>query len=228
MRILKPIEILSLAAGMVLLMVYFVARIDGAVSSGMALVAFHEPQTAAATEKELGRIWPIDFRLWSQNRIAAYNNLLAAKFDKPLAVLFIPKLRLEVPVFDGTGDATLNRGAGRIKGTARPGQPGNVGIAGHRDGFFRGLKDIQVGDQIRLATLEQSTTYVVDEISIVSPDDVLVLRSTPRPSLTLVTCYPFYFVGDAPQRYTVHASVTDSKQPKQNVSKPTQINRKEQ
>jgi sortase A len=221
MRILSKIEGLLLATGLALLTVYFVARIDGAISSRTALVAFQESAAEAATKKggKHESAWPVDFSLWSQNRIAAYKSLLATKFDKPLAVLAVPKLRLEVPVFDGTDDATLNRGAGRIIGTARPGEPGNIGIAAHRDGFFRRLKDIQVGDQVKLAMLKQSTTYVVDAIDIVTPDNVQVLQPGPRPSLTLVTCYPFYFVGDAPRRYIVHASIADSGQPHRRVSK---------
>jgi sortase A len=128
-----------------------------------------------------------------------------------LAVLRIPKLHLEVPVFDGTDDLTLNIGAGRIIGTARLGQIGNIGIAGHRDGFFRGLKDIGPGDTMELELPDRTEHYAVSTIEITDPDDVSVLRPTPNASLTLVTCYPFYFVGSAPQRYIVHASVSESK-----------------
>jgi sortase A len=115
-----------------------------------------------------------------------------------------------VPVFDGTDELILNRGAGRIAGTAKPGQSGNIGIAAHRDGFFRSLKDIRVGDRIELRAQTNEFLYAVDDIEIVQPTDVSVLRNRPSPSVTLVTCYPFYFVGDAPQRYIVHASMVDS------------------
>jgi sortase A len=128
-----------------------------------------------------------------------------------MAVLSIRRLGLEVPVFDATDRITLNRGAGRIPGTAQPGEQGSIGISAHRDGFFRGLKDIQLGDQIELAVPAQKFVYTVDNISIVRPSDS-VLRARPRPSLTLVTCYPFYFVGDAPERYIVQASLTNSEQ----------------
>jgi sortase A len=216
MRLGKQLEIFLLVAGLALLTAYVTIRIHGIVSSQAALLAFHHSTPATQIDND-GAAWPVDFRLWSQNRIAAYKSLLATKFDKPLAVLSIPKLQLEVPVFDGTDDAILNRGAGRIRGTARPGTPGNIGIASHRDGFFRSLKDIELGDQVKLATLDDSATYVVDAIEIVSPNDVAVLRPGTHPSLTLVTCYPFYFVGDAPQRYIVHASLVGSEQPKQNA-----------
>jgi len=122
-----------------------------------------------------------------------------------VAVLGISKFRLRVPVFEGTDDLILNRGVGWIVGTGRPGEAGNIGLAGHRDGFFRGLKDIAVGDAVELTTLAARATYVVDEIEIVSPERVDVLAPRASPSLTLVTCYPFYYVGDAPQRFIVHA-----------------------
>jgi sortase A len=86
---------------------------------------------------------PVDFSLWSQNRIAAYKKVIGTRFAAPLAVLSVPRLGLEVSVFDGIDEVTLNRGAGRIPGTARVGTTGNLGIAAHRDGFFRVLKDIQ-------------------------------------------------------------------------------------
>jgi sortase A len=121
---------------------------------------------------------------------------------------------LEVPVFEGTDDFTLNLGAGRIIGTAKPGSSGNIGIAAHRDGFFRGLKDIQEGDEIDLVTAGRRAAYLVDSIRIVTPDDVSVLHARERPSLTLVTCYPFYFVGSAPNRYIVQASLTYPKETK--------------
>ena len=129
------------------------------------------------------------------------------KSAEALAVLRIPKLRLEVPVLEGTDEFTLNRGVGRIAGTARPGQDGNVGIAGHRDGFFRPLQHISAGDSIELITTSGTDLYAVDRVHITSPADVNVLRARTKPSLTLVTCYPFYFVGPAPKRYIVEASL---------------------
>jgi sortase A len=124
-----------------------------------------------------------------------------------LGVLQIPKIHLAVPLLDGTDDLTLNHAVGRIRGTARPGEQGNIGIAGHRDGFFRGLKEVRLGDAIDLRTDHETATYVVDEIHIVTPDNVSVLNPRPVDSLTLVTCYPFHFIGKAPQRYIVMASL---------------------
>jgi sortase A len=122
-------------------------------------------------------------------------------------VLRVPKIHLEVPVFEGTDQLTLNHGVGRIIGTAQPGQPGNLGIAGHRDGFFRGLKDVREGDEIELQTLQGTQSYLVEEIQIVQPENIEVLLPRAVPSLTLVTCYHFYFIGSAPQRYVVTASL---------------------
>jgi sortase A len=148
-----------------------------------------------------------DFSLWGERRIQAYKPGGGKQSGVPLAVLRIPKIHLEAPLFEGTDDITLNHAVGRIAGTARPGEPGNIGIAGHRDGFFRGLKDVGVGDTIELQTLKGSDSYIVDQIQVVSPDQVQVLRRRSVPSLTLVTCYPFYFAGRAPQRYIVTASL---------------------
>jgi sortase A len=152
----------------------------------------------------------VDFTLWSIKRIQAYKDALAMKFEPPIAVLAIPRIGLEVPVFDGTDDLTLNRGAGKIEGTTRPGETGNMGIAGHRDGFFRTLKDIHVGDQVDVFAGRAKFVYSVEDIVVVSPSDVSVLRPRRMTSLTLVTCYPFYFVGDAPKRYIVHASLVET------------------
>lgn len=140
-------------------------------------------------------------------RGGAHDNNVVPYVDLPMAVLRIPKLHLEVPVLNGTDAMTLNRGVGRIAGTALPGQKGNIGIAGHRDGFFSGLKDISTGDRIELVTVNRTDMYVVDRILITNPDDLSVLEDGARPTLTLVTCYPFHYVGPAPRRFVVAASL---------------------
>lgn len=153
---------------------------------------------------------PIDFSLWSASRIASYRKALAERFGEPLAVLRIPTLSLEAPVLEGTDELVLNRGVGHIAGTALPWQSGTVGIAGHRDSFFRALKDVQRGVTIELESGHGVYLYRVDQIFIVDPTEVSVLQARPVPSLTLVTCYPFYFFGSAPQRYIVQASLVQS------------------
>lgn len=129
--------------------------------------------------------------------------------DAVIAVLRIPGIELEVPVYAGTTEHVLRRGAGLVEGTARPGSAGNVGIAAHRDSHFRGLKDVAIGDLIELGTPDQTRVYRINTLNIVDPGDVHVLDDTGEPTLTLVTCYPFYFVGNAPKRYIVQATVAD-------------------
>jgi len=213
-RVIGIVRRFLLVMGVLLIGVYVAARIHAEVASRLALRQFSkaeqkDPAPNNAPGAAPGTKHNIDFSLWSMKRITAYEESLSKQFAAPLAVLEIPKISLEVPVFDGTDDVTLNRGVGRITGTARPGYGGNVGIAGHRDGFFRGLKDVVVGDRIELKTPARTETYRVDQIRIVKPTDVQVLEDRSIPSLTLVTCYPFYFIGNAPQRYIVRATTAD-------------------
>lgn len=125
--------------------------------------------------------------------------------ELPVALLRINRVALEVPVYQDLSERNLNRGAGLIDGTGLPGGEGNVAIAAHRDGYFRALKDVSKGDVLELETLQGSRQYRVSAISIVEPTDLWPLGDTDEPAVTLVTCYPFYFVGSAPQRYIVRA-----------------------
>ena len=174
----------------------------------VTLTAF-ESRQAISQEQGPGRRFAAkpNFSLWSAERIKDYRQTLRAQLAPAVALLRIPKIQLEVPVLEGTDDVSLNRAVGLIAGTARPGEDGNIGIAGHRDGFFRGLKDIHEGDELELVTATGTDTYTIDRIAVVAPDVVSVLARRPRPSITLVICYPFYFVGSAPQRYIVQASM---------------------
>ena len=122
-----------------------------------------------------------------------------------LGRLSIPRLDVSTMVREGDDDGVLSLAAGHIPGTALPGQNGNMAVAGHRDTIFRALKEIRKDDVIRFETVTGSHDYVVDTTNIVMPDDVDVLRSGKRPQLTLVTCYPFYYVGAAPKRFIVSA-----------------------
>lgn len=205
---IKRWETVLLAVGIVLVGYAAFVYFSGRISSSAAVANFHAE--AAAQQPGLSglkAVMPVDYSLWSEKRIKDYEATLAEHFDPPLAVLRIQKIHLEVPLFEGTDDPVLNRGVGRIIGTAQVGQTGNMGIAGHRDGFFRGLKDVVLGDALELETTAGTQTYIIDSIKLVTPDDVSVLRNEPTSALTLVTCYPFYFIGSAPQRYIVHASL---------------------
>jgi len=165
-----------------------------------------EASDGATHNADLHRAQNPGYSLWSNRSTKLHQASLRTPVES-IAVLRIPALHLEVPVLEGTDEVTLNRGVGRIAGTSLPGQGGNIGIAGHRDGFFRRLKDIRTGDAIELVTLSGTDVFVVDHIRITSPADVSVLQPRAEHSLTLVTCYPFYFVGPAPSRYIVEASL---------------------
>ncbi len=128
----------------------------------------------------------------------------------PVGRLEIPALNLSVMVFEGDGDSILARGAGHIPETAWPGVPGNAGIAAHRDTFFRRLEKVRVGDEVVLTTLAGPYCYRVQSIRVVGPDDVQVLASTATETLTLVTCYPFHYIGSAPYRFVVRAQRIES------------------
>lgn len=207
MRCLGRLERLLLIIGLLMCGIYGGARVHGIILSRMAVQRFKDE--AAILRKGTGVETP-DFSLWSKKRIEEYQASLTAHFPTAVALLRVPKIRLEVPVLEGTDDLTLNRGVGLIVGTARPGQNGNIGIAGHRDGFFRGLKDVTAGDTIEILTKKERDTYVIDRIVIVEPRDVSSLAQRGRASVTLVTCYPFYFLGSAPQRYIVQATLVSS------------------
>jgi sortase A len=211
-RRLVWVERLLLAAGTIFLTVYAVARIDGWRSSRAALREFD--RAAAPTLQADPQAAPLpsrqetdpDFSLWSPERVRAFE-ASALTEDRASAVIEMDRPKIRVPVFEGTDDPVLDRGAGFIPGTARPGEGGNIAIAGHRDGFFRGLMYTQVGDAIRLRAAGQTQLYRVVGTEIIDPDNIDVLMDRDVPTLTLVTCYPFYYVGSAPQRFIVHATL---------------------
>jgi sortase A len=201
-----------LLLGILLVSAYVGNRVYSAIYSHASVQSFWAHQASSPAVAEVQSNWDSgipDFRLWSEKRIRAYQISLAANVSPPLGVLEISALQLRVPVLEETDDLTLDRAVGHIPGTAALGERGNIGIAGHRDGFFRGLKDVHVGETIDVHTQRGRSRYVVDEIQIVSPDDVSVLAPRAKPSLTLVTCYPFFFVGSAPSRYIVHSTLSD-------------------
>lgn len=195
--------------GVVLLVVFFQIRTSSERQREEGVRIFQESVEVVEQTSEVPAetAWIPNQELWADKRIRGYEESLQVETAPPLALLTIDKLGVEVPVYNGTDELTLNRGVGRIIGTARVEADGNLGIAGHRDGFFRGLKDIVVGDEIRVQTAREDFLYTVSSIEIVDPSDVSVLAPTTERSITLVTCYPFYFVGHAPKRYIVKATV---------------------
>jgi sortase A len=211
--LLRATELALLIPGLALLGLYGGARLHTAVAQATALEAFGVVQLTGIESAASGAPLPVlaepgnpDQSLWDSKRVALYRESLGASAT-PSGVLVVPKIGLRVAVFEGTDTLALNRGVGHIEGTAPLGTIGNVGIAGHRDGFFRGLKSIAVGDDLEVQSLDGTTRYRVTETLIVTPDDVYVLDPTDGATLTLVTCYPFDFIGRAPQRYVVRAEL---------------------
>ncbi|MGY6554335.1 MAG: class D sortase [Wenzhouxiangella sp.] len=135
--------------------------------------------------------------------------------DEVVAIIRAEAIGLELPVRYGTEERVLRRGPGIVEGTALPGSNGNVSIAAHRDTHFRSLKDLTLGDRIELEVPGSNRTYIVTELSIVDPTDIQVLDDTGHAVMTLVTCYPFHFVGNAPKRFIVRAEAADSMQASQ-------------
>jgi sortase A len=205
---LGKLERLLLIFGVLMLAVYAAAWIQRTTLADAALLRF-KSRPAGESQGALLSVANPDLSLWSKQRIDGYQESLATHFAPAIAVLRISKIQLEVPVFEGTDQLSLNRGVGRVAGTGNSPRNINTAIAGHRDGFFRRLKDIAVGDTIEMDTIARTETFVVDRIIIVDPTDVSVLQARSRASLTLITCYPFYFVGSAPKRFIVEASVPE-------------------
>lgn len=207
---------LLLLVGFALLAFYAAARLHEVVLSRAGIRHFEDQNSTrlneGAKEKRVVHTptTPPNFVLWSEQRVHQYAESLGKHVASPLAVIRIDRVHVEAPVLEGTDDLTLNRGVGHIAGTALFGENGNIGIAGHRDGFFRGLKNIKVGDRIDLEEPDRIEAYVVKRLEIVDPENVSVLRSSSKRALTLVTCYPFYFIGAAPRRFIVHAVLIDS------------------
>jgi sortase A len=220
MRARSPIELAAWILGIALLGTYAAARVSFEAARAAGVEAFREisaarssgPAKPPAQAQAVSTTVDIDQSLWSQQRIRSFAQSQAYP-EKVQGLLRIPALELEVPIYDGTTDRNLDRGAAVVEGTAplsSIGDPGNVGIAAHRDGFFRKLKDVVIDDELQIDAGGRTLVYEVVELSIVEPDEVGVLAPTERPSVTLVTCFPFYFVGTAPQRYIVRAQLKGS------------------
>ncbi len=197
-RLIRAIERLLWVGGATLLGFWAIAFVHQKVLASLDRASFDAPR--------VGGIAPL--RSPTPNARAVHRvTTPAPRPGQRLALLQISAIDLEVVVLQGTDRSALNRGVGRIAGTAAPGQPGNAGIAGHRDGFFRGLERVKPGDTIRITLPDHARPidYRIEWLRVVRPEDVWVLDSTEAPSLTLVTCHPFRYVGAAPDRYIVRA-----------------------
>jgi sortase A len=183
--------------------------------AGVSMVAycgFVLTQTWIFQEEERGRFEKLLTDRQNGNGGVRAPGLPHSTDDSPLAAagglighIEIPRLGVSSMVIEGTSTTTLRRAVGHISGTSMPGQPGNVGLSGHRDTFFRPLRNIQQNDIVTLTTLLGEYRYRVVLTKVVDPQDVEVLNSSGSEILTLVTCYPFFFVGPAPRRFIVRA-----------------------
>lgn len=196
------LERLSLWVGTLLVAVAGMAWFDGVAHSRSSIEDFERAEERLVTPEEQ--------RTWSDVRKTEYQRARLKDAGPTQAILRIPSTGTEVAVFDSTSKTALNRGAGHVSYTALPGTAGNIAIAGHRDGFFRSLKDIEIGATIELTTLDAQQQFRVTETMIVDPLDVSVLDPTEETVITLITCYPFYFVGPAPERFIVRAILVGS------------------
>lgn len=204
-------------AGMALFIMFFQAEAnttqesaEGKVQSQTSVLNPIWIQNRHTGENVLTHVGEPDTSLWNATRITDYEESLKVNVTPPLGIFTIEKLNLQVPIYNGTSEFYLNRGLGRIKGMAKMDEVGNLGISGHRDGFFRVLKDIEVGDDIEIQTTRGVESYAVTSITIIPKSDISILEQTADKTLTIVTCYPFYFVGHAPERYIVKATAKHS------------------
>ena len=214
-KLFKAGELLSYAAGLALTGFFLVQIAQGEVErrngieqfEQLATIDFSDPAAAAEVPAFEDTTGNPDTTLWAPGRIADYEASLKADLPPIIGILEVPSVGLEVPVYPTDSEMAMDRGAGVIDGMAYPHEPGNIGIAGHRDGYFRVLKDVEVGDTLMLRTLEGPKSFTIDAVQIVEISDTHLLQDTNDQTVTLVTCYPFYFVGHAPQRYIVTASL---------------------
>jgi LPXTG-site transpeptidase (sortase) family protein len=193
-RLAAALQYACLLTGALLVSVAALARLDAEAGRQSAIGTFQSAPKAP------------DQSLWAPGRVRDWQASLALVTEAPVAILRIPDLDLEVPVYETASELHLNRGAGLIPGMGLPDKGGNLGIAGHRDGYFRVLKDVAPGQKIVLETRLGTHTYRVDATTVVDPTDLAPLADTVDPTITLVTCYPFYFLGHAPQRFIVRGS----------------------
>jgi sortase A len=197
MSITRVVEWLLLAAGVGCLGAVLFQTLDARLfqsgqTAAFARAASQRPDDAAAAVAEA-------------SPAPAFTPAVAPATGALIGMLEIPRLQVSTPVVEGDDAATLNKAVGHLPDTPLPWQPGNSAVAAHRDGLFRPLERIRVGDEIVVKTTDAALRYRVAATSIVAPDDLSVLDRRGRDTLTLITCYPFRYVGNAPKRFIVHA-----------------------
>lgn len=198
----RTIERVCWALACVTLALYLVARTDANINGHADLARAMTP-TADATTTTTVAAPTVDRPAPAQG---------APGLQGLQGLLEIPSLNLRTPLYSDTSEVNLNRGAGLIAGMAAPGERGNLGVAAHRDGVFRPLENIQVGAAIEVRTASFHYVYHVTSIAVVDRADATLLRRTDEPAITLVTCYPFRFVGPAPRRFVVRGQLDSTRE----------------
>ena len=218
----KKVETLSWTVGIFCLTVWSAFSAHHEIVADKAITQFEQElvkrkplpdseQKLTPTDESLELLDKPDTSFWAPSRLGHYLGAMKEDLGKsPEAIMTISSVGLKAPVFDGIDEWSLNAGVGLIPGTAELDAIGNLGVAGHRDGYFRVLKDVEIGDQISVQTYKGTHHYSITNYWIVDPEDVGVLNPTESAALTLVTCYPFYFVGNAPKRFIVRAELQES------------------
>ena len=181
---------------------------------GLAAVAGAGGTAVYADISQRYQSWTFDQDVAAPTIIPLVDDAVDLREGDVVGRLEVPRIGISVMVLQGVAKATLIAGAGHVPGTPSPGSDGNVVIAAHRDTFFRRLEGVRPGDRIRVTTVRRIYEYVVDSTEIVDPQDTRVMESQARAELTLITCYPFYFVGGAPKRFIVHARPASHVEPK--------------
>lgn len=194
--LLRSVEIAAVCLGLACTSTLVIRRVEAlaAIRAADAIVPRGVPSAAS----------PLHPVIWAPtSKTRAITNP-----EQVMGRLEIPALKLSTPIVDNSDDDSLTLGAGHVRGTAMPGGLGNFVIAAHRDTYFRPLAGIQTGMKMRVVTADNTYTYVVDSTKIVLPEDVDVLDMGDVPQMTLITCYPFHYVGSAPKRFVVRAHLT--------------------
>ena len=200
-RLSVGIERFLLAVGVACLGTYALATLEARRYQAEQTAAFEAREAAEKTPAAR----PRPAVKGSMPSVPAMPSTESVETGTMLGMLVVPRLKLSTAVVQGDDDATLSKAVGHLPDTPLPWQAGNSAVAAHRDTLFRPLKDIAVGDEIRFRTSSGDIHYRVTRTSIVNPDDISVLDPGERDMLTLITCYPFYYVGHAPKRFIVHA-----------------------
>ncbi|HPF26620.1 MAG TPA: class D sortase, partial [Steroidobacteraceae bacterium] len=225
---MRRIELLCWLLAVVLVAPYAASIGARAVFSTVASIPVAQPQTgvAAASRSEPGPLGDesaagavaevptsrldegsLPQTEWSPQRRSAFAQFVSFAMPQAAATLAVPRLAATVPVFAGVNEFSMTVGAGHLSDTAPLDGDGNIAITAHRDGSFRMLKDIRVGDVLLLGVGGQQRRFVVKRHFVVQPDNISVVAPTSVSTLTLITCYPFWFVGKAPQRFIVQAEL---------------------